>query len=186
MCMQSSSVVPYQKWHWAGDEIVHESSIPASRPLPGIGLRKRYPIDIREFLSIEGNAVVRRELGNLYKQLRDPERLRFLARDRGNFDFRAERVLRFFRRRVRFIEAGRRRFDDWQFPEETLARGGGDWHMFPWGDAPADGGYEVHPKSWTRKRPSKEGNPVATGPRTRQALGSQETNGHAWSGTHHR
>ena len=126
MCMQSSSVMPYQKWHWAGDEIVHESSVPASRPLPGVRLRKRYPIDIREFLSIEGNAVVRRELGALYRRLRGAERLRFLARERGNFDFRAERVLQFFRRRVRFIEAGGRRCDDWQFPEETLARGGGD------------------------------------------------------------
>ncbi|HEY6967044.1 MAG TPA: transglutaminase domain-containing protein [Burkholderiales bacterium] len=126
MCMQSSSVVPYQKWHWSGDEIVHESSIPASRPLPGRGLRRRYPIDIREFLSIEGNAVVRRELGRLYRRLRGEERLRFLARAPGNFDFRAERVLRFFRRRVRFIEAQQRHVDDWLFPEETLARGGGD------------------------------------------------------------
>ena len=126
MCMQSSSVVPYQRWHWAGDEIVHETSIPASRPLPGVRQRKRYPIDIREFLSIEGNAVVRRELGTLFKRLSDGERLRFLARARGNFDFRAERVLAFFRRRQRFMVADRRRFDDWQFPEETLARGGGD------------------------------------------------------------
>jgi hypothetical protein len=91
-----------------------------------VRLRKRYPIDIREFLSIEGNAVVRHELGALYKRLRGEERLKFLARDRGNFDFRAEHVLRFFRRRVRFLEAGRRSFDAWQFPEETLARGGGD------------------------------------------------------------
>ena len=126
MCMQASSVVPYQRWHWAGDEIVHEASIPASRPLPGSLVRKRYPIDIREFLSIEGNAIVRRELGVLYKQLRGDERLKFLARERGNFDFRAERVLRFFRRRLRFMAAGDRGIDDWQFPEETLARGGGD------------------------------------------------------------
>ena len=126
MCMQSSSVIPYQKWHWSGDEVVQQTTIPASRPLPGTRNRRRYPIDIREFLSIEGNAVVRRELGRIHRRLNAVDRLRFLSRRAGNFDFRVNRVLKYFRAHLRFIEAGKRRVDDWLFPAETLANGGGD------------------------------------------------------------
>lgn len=123
MCMQSSQVRPYQKWHWAGDEIVPNPIIPASRVVPGTKT-KRYPIDIREYLSIEDNAVVRRELHRLLDQLSAEEREYFFANKAGYFDFRADKV-RDFVGRLKYLPTGRR-FDTWQFPDETLAMGGGD------------------------------------------------------------
>ncbi len=123
MCMQTSQVRPYQKWHWAGDEIVPDPIIPASRVVPGTK-RTRYPIDIREYLSIEGNAVVRRELHGLLEGLNAADRARFFSRQAGSFDFRADQVRgRLGRLRYR---RSTRRFDTWQFPDETLACGGGD------------------------------------------------------------
>jgi hypothetical protein len=34
MCMQMTGVSPYQKWRWAGDEIVHDAVIPAAHRIP--------------------------------------------------------------------------------------------------------------------------------------------------------
>lgn len=46
MCMQSSHVHLYEKWNWAGDEIVPDSNIPASSTPPGSKRKRihnRYP-----------------------------------------------------------------------------------------------------------------------------------------------
>jgi hypothetical protein len=68
MRMQVNAVRPYQRWNWTGDEIVHNSTIPAARRVPN-SRTTRYPIDIREFLSIEDNAVVRSWLQALISKL---------------------------------------------------------------------------------------------------------------------
>ncbi|MBZ5497445.1 MAG: hypothetical protein LAP85_13675 [Acidobacteriia bacterium] len=121
--MQTSHVRPYQKWNWAGDEIVHDTVIPASRTLPG-GKRKHYPIDLREFLSIEDNAVVRKHLEMLIDELPGPARAGFFSRESGTFDLRLAKVAAYMSRfHYRWSP---RRFDQWLFPEETLALGGGD------------------------------------------------------------
>ncbi len=122
MCLQASPVRPYQKWHWAGDEII-SSIIPASRAVPG-SRKKRYPIDIREFLSIQGNAVVHRELHRLIETLPAAERDRFFVEKPGCFDFRADKVVQHVGT-FQYIPVGRK-FDAWLFPDETLANGGGD------------------------------------------------------------
>ena len=46
MCMQMTGLRPYQKWRWAGDEIVYDAVIPAARRIPNTS-RRSYPIDIR-------------------------------------------------------------------------------------------------------------------------------------------
>jgi len=123
MCMQTSHVRPYQKWNWAGDEIVHDTAIPASRTLPG-GRKKRYPIDIREFLSIEDNAVVRMQMEGLIEELPAATRASFFTRASGTFDLRMTKIAAYMSRfHYRWSS---RRFDQWLFPEETLALGGGD------------------------------------------------------------
>ncbi len=122
MCLQATPVKPYQKWHWAGDEII-SSIIPASRKVPGTG-RKYYPIDIREFLSIKGNAVVHKELHALIDKLPVADRARFASEKPGNFDFRADKVIQHVGR-LKYIPIGRD-FDHWLFPDETLANDGGD------------------------------------------------------------
>ena len=84
MCLQTSSVRSSQKWHWAGDAIVHDPSIPASRSIPGSG-KKRYAIDVRGFLSIEGNAVVRHHLEELVAGLSESDRVFFQSRFSGQW-----------------------------------------------------------------------------------------------------
>lgn len=121
--MQASQVVPYQKWHWAGDEIVPNPVIPASRVVPGTK-KARYPIDVREYLSIQDNAVVRAELHRLLESLPAAEREPFFSRQPGCFDFRADKVVERVGR-LKYLPVGRR-FDHWLFPDETLAAGGGD------------------------------------------------------------
>jgi hypothetical protein len=124
MCLQMTSVRPYQKWHWAGDEIVHDAVIPAARRIPGFA-KRGYPIDIRGYLSMESNAVLRRAVTEMADGLSVENARLFRARGEGSFDFRARIVQGFVSERVRYRRS-RRSFDSWLFPEETLACGGGD------------------------------------------------------------
>lgn len=124
MCLQTSSVRCSQKWHWAGDAIVPDPSIPASRRIPGSG-KTQYEIDVRSFLSIEGNAVVRHHLEALARGLSEPDRVFFQSRLTGSFDSRAIHVANYIGRNLEYFKK-RRTFDNWLFPEETLAVGGGD------------------------------------------------------------
>jgi hypothetical protein len=91
MCLQTSAVTPWHGRNWEGDQIVHEPIIPASRTIPGT--RRRYPIDIREFLTTTNNAVVNQKLGRLIDRLPPSDQARFRSRSRGSFDFRADAVL---------------------------------------------------------------------------------------------
>jgi hypothetical protein len=122
--MQPNQVVPYQRWRWAGDEIVPNPIVPAARIVPGSEIR-RYEIDAREFLTIEGNAVIRKQLEELVESLSSEDRALFAARTPGAFDHRAACVADHVARRLRYIQGGRG-FDHWLFPEEALAQGGGD------------------------------------------------------------
>ena len=124
MCMQPNKIRPYQKWHWAGDEIVYEPIIPASRILPGTRTRQ-YPIDIRQFLSIQGNAVIRKHIQEIYDSLSDEDQRVFTSRQQGAFDLRARKILNYVRSQLKYKRTGRT-IDDWCFPEETLALKGGD------------------------------------------------------------
>src|SRR5262245_60083163 len=95
MCMQPSAVRPYQRWRCAGDEIVHRPVIPAARRVAGS--RKRgYDIDIREYVSIDGNAVIHDWLHALVQQLPVDEQLGFYARGTGCFDLRVQTIVRGF------------------------------------------------------------------------------------------
>lgn len=124
MCFHTSQVIPYQRWHWAGDEIVPEPVVPAARSVPGA--RKRgYPIDIREFLSITDNAVVRHRLGKIVDALSLEEQRLFRSRGPGAFDFRVSVIVREFGK-LDYVPSKRRTADSWLFPDETLAQGGGD------------------------------------------------------------
>jgi hypothetical protein len=87
--------------------------------------KRKYPIDIRGFLSIERNAVLRRALSHMVEKLSAADARRFFARQPGSFDYRARVVQEFLSGEVAHKPSARR-FDEWLFPEETLARGGGD------------------------------------------------------------
>lgn len=123
MCMQTSAVRPYQQWHWAGDEIVHRAVIPAARRPPGS--RKRgYDVDIRGFLSIENNQVIREWLQASLDALDPMDQLFFHGRTPGSFDFRAHVAVASMGR-LRYVK-GKRELDQWLYPEETLFLKGGD------------------------------------------------------------
>lgn len=125
--MQISSVRQWHSWNWAGDQIVHSPIITASRTIPGRG-QKRFPIDIREFLTTANNAVVARQLGKIIEALPEADQALFRSHARGSFDFRVDTVVRFVGS-LRYLPAAnlsRRGPDFWLFPDETLEQGGGD------------------------------------------------------------
>lgn len=123
MCMQLNAVRPYQKWRWAGDEIVFDTRVPAARYVPG-SRKKNYPIDIRGYLIGLHNAVLQNRIDEIIKALDPIERLAFISHDPGAYDFRAHKVLDSLGE-LRYLKSNRR-FDQWLFPEETLAQRGGD------------------------------------------------------------
>lgn len=123
MCMQSTSVRPYQKWRWAGDEIVPDPIIPAARKVPGTK-KTHYDIDIREYLAMQGNAVVREKLREILMSLSEKDRERFTERKAGSFDFRARTILAYVGK-LKYI-GSKRNANEWFFPEESLANAGGD------------------------------------------------------------
>jgi hypothetical protein len=129
MCMQQSRVRPHHRWNWHGDEIIHDPIIPASRTLPGNRKVRGYRIDVREFLTSVDNAVVAERLAAIIGRLTPAGLAMIRSHAPRSFDFRRTCVLESFsdlahtpRRR----RSGTRCFDDWLFPEETLALGGGD------------------------------------------------------------
>jgi hypothetical protein len=126
MCLQTSLVKPWHDWNWNGDEIVYKPIIPASRTIPNT--KKRYPIDIREFLTTIDNAVVSEKLGAIIQVLPASDQARFRSRSRGSFDFRADTVVQSLSRLRYLLKRNRvgRCPDAWLYPDETLAQGGGD------------------------------------------------------------
>ena len=124
MCMRMSHVRPFQRWQWAGNEIVHNTIIPASRTVPGTK-RKFYPIDIREYLSIDDNAVIRQTVKDIIAGLPAPSQVRFSSGLTGSFDFRADTVVEYVGNNLSYQPTGRD-FDEWMFPDETLALKAGD------------------------------------------------------------
>lgn len=128
MCFQTSLVKSWNDWNWNGDEIVHLPIVPASRPIPGFDAKKRYAIDIREYLTTTNNAVVGARLGEIIQKLPVAEQSHFRSHSRGSFDFRADTVLASFkdlryRANANVTDRGP---DAWLYPDETLAQGGGD------------------------------------------------------------
>src|ERR1035438_6327207 len=126
MCLQTSAVTPWQDWNWSGDEIVFEPIIPASRTVPGT--KRRYPIDLREFLTTRNNAVVNHKLGLLIDRLPPSDQALFRSHARGSFDFRVDAVTAYVGtlRYLRAANKAGRCPDAWLYPDETLAQGGGD------------------------------------------------------------
>lgn len=124
MCLVSSNVRSQGQWNWDGDFIVHSPIIPASRGVPGTRVRK-YPVDIRSYLSSRENAVVGEALGAIADGLSDQARALFYSRKRGAFDFRMRKVTEYVANHIA-CRPDARTFDTWRFPEETLAIKGGD------------------------------------------------------------
>jgi len=115
-------VAPYQAWNWAGDEIVYDCIVPAARLIPGT--KKRYPIDIREYLSTPDNAVIRETVRGIVSALDDVNAKRFVSKEPGSFDYRVSVLLDYMMTHLRYRD--KPGFDHWLFPDETQAQKAGD------------------------------------------------------------
>jgi hypothetical protein len=76
--MQRTQVRRVQGIHWDGDEIVSNPVIPAQRTIPVVG-KALYDIDVRQFLTIEGNAVLRGAVERIGSPNRAPDSPRPLS-----------------------------------------------------------------------------------------------------------
>lgn len=122
MCFTLSKIAPHGRWNWDGDRIIHESIVPASRPMPGSPRRKSsHDIDVREFLVSERNEVMRKTLAEDIKSfVRASPGANwelFQSRSEGSFDHRAHLIAEFVSEKIAYKAA---RQDYWQFPDETL------------------------------------------------------------------
>jgi hypothetical protein len=121
--MTLSRVHNLGKWNWEGDEIVHEPIIPHARKIPGS--KKDYELDIREFLLGPDNAIIRRELKAIVDSLSPGERMLFQSRRPRSFDLRMREVCSYVSKKITYTE-GKRTFDTWLYPDETLQARAGD------------------------------------------------------------
>ena len=129
MCLQTSSIRPYQKWNWNGSEIVYKTAIPTTRKLTkNKRTIYRFPVDIRQFITIENNAVVKDVIKDIIKHLSKKEQLKFLENKPTNFDFRVRQCQEYLNK-MHYIDA-KTRYDQWQFPEETIRLKSGDCEDF--------------------------------------------------------
>ena len=128
MCFQTSLVKSWNDWNWNGDAIVYPPIVPASRPIPGAKIKKRFSIDVREYLTTTNNAVVGERLNAIIRKLPPYDQLCFRSKSLGSFDLRADTILESFSD-LRYLPKANvtaRCPDAWLYPDETLAQGGGD------------------------------------------------------------
>ena len=122
MCLATSKIRNLDRWNWDGDIIVFDTKVPSARPVVGYNTRKtEYPIDVREFLVTDKNAVMR---STLQEDIQDYIRAvqgdaaLFAARTERAFDHRAGIIAGFVSERIGYRRRSGR--DPWQFPDETL------------------------------------------------------------------
>jgi hypothetical protein len=123
MCTTHDHLINSTQWNWEGDVIIYDPIIPKTRKVTGTQVP--YEVDIREFLTSRDNAVIRKSLGEISKQLSDQHRNLFLSRSQGSFDFRANVLCEFMYHTIAYRK-GNRNFDAWLFPDETLTLKKGD------------------------------------------------------------
>ena len=125
MCLAVSNVRSAAQWNWDGDVVVHNPIIPAPRYVPGT--KKKYSVDIREFLTSEKNAVMKQAIESIRESLPTSEKTLFFSHEKGSFDFRLRKVASFLLKKIKYKPDTRKRIVGlWMFPEETLAKGSGD------------------------------------------------------------
>lgn len=128
MCMTQHTVTSLLHWNWEGDEIIHESIVPSSRPVVGIRAKKEYDIDVREFLVSDKNEVMKRtikeDLRSYVRTLPWAQWSLFESRSPGAFDHRADIVASYVYDKIKYRSSSGE--DPWLFPDETLTLKNGD------------------------------------------------------------
>lgn len=127
MCLFHPTVTDLNHWNWAGDRIIFDSIVPASRRPIGRTTGKAYDIDVREFLVSENNAITKRVLTQAMPAFLEAQGIHadaFTRRGPGAFDLRAHLIASYVAATVRYAPSDGH--DPWQFPAETLALRSGD------------------------------------------------------------
>jgi hypothetical protein len=132
MCLATTNLRATERWNWDGGKIIQGPVVPSSRPVAGVRGSKSYPIDPREFLVTDRNAVMGDALHHGVRdfvEARSPGGWAFLqSHEEGSFDFRATMITAFLTGRIRYRSA--KRDDPWRFPDETIFLGYGDCEDF--------------------------------------------------------
>jgi len=123
MCLRTTDVRPADRWNWGGDLIVRDTRIRARRPNPAT--RRRFRVDVREFLSTATNAVLADALDGIVAGLSPAEQAHFRSRKSGAFDLRVRAVTAYLVEHVAYAKKDRAA-EAWLFPDETLDAGKGD------------------------------------------------------------
>jgi len=123
MCLRTTDVRPVNRWNWGGDLIVPDATILARRRNPATS--RRFRVDIREFLSTSGNAILHDALDDIVASLSPAEQTLFRSRKPGAFDLRVRAVTSFLAQRIAYAKKDRAA-EAWLFPDETLDAGRGD------------------------------------------------------------
>ena len=124
MCLISGTIANISKWNWDGDHILHDCTVSSSRNV--IGSRKKYPLDIREFLVSEKNSVMSKTLKEDFPKFlrkyyidKNGKKYNFFeSKLKGSFDFKAMVITNFVSQTIRYKPTNGT--DPWLFPDETL------------------------------------------------------------------
>jgi hypothetical protein len=120
MCLSASNVKAAAQWNWEGDTIIHDPIIRACREV--LGTKKRYDMDIRDFIISRDNAVLSRAVGEIADMLDPDDRTLFFSRQRHSFDLRLRAATHYLSEHIAYEakENAGRSYDYWLFPDETL------------------------------------------------------------------
>ena len=126
MCLSASNVKAAAQWNWEGDTIIHDPIIRACREV--LGTKKRYDIDIRDFVISRDNAVLSRAVGEIADMLAPNDRTLFFSRQAHSFDLRLRAVTAYLSKYIAYKanNNAKRHYDYWLFPDETLRMRSGD------------------------------------------------------------
>ncbi|AXS80048.1 transglutaminase family protein [Dechloromonas sp. HYN0024] len=126
MCFKQSKIIGLNDWNWDGDHIMFNTVLKSGRPTVAKPY-KQYPMDVREYVATENNALIRQTLSKdvtAYMRREHMNKALFSQRRKGAFDYRVHVLTNFVSERIQYQT--RRGRDPWQYPEETLALRTGD------------------------------------------------------------
>ncbi|MGZ5006863.1 MAG: transglutaminase-like domain-containing protein [Methylobacter sp.] len=127
MCLNQSTIVGLNTYNWDGDKIYFDPIVPSNRAVVGKFSKVTYKLDIREFLTGDNNAVIRKTVEEDIKRFAlsiCADIGLFTKRGKGGFDYRVSIISQYVGHNIRYRT--RKNNDPWRFPEETLMIKEGD------------------------------------------------------------
>ncbi len=127
MCFSQSTIIGLNSYNWDGDKIDFDPIVPSHRAVVGKSSKTTYQLDVREFLTGDNNAVIRKTIEEDVKRFGlsvHADMGLFSKRGDGGFDYRASLISQFVGHTIHYRT--RKHNDPWRFPEETLMINEGD------------------------------------------------------------